>query len=54
VDGTDLRAWSSRSLENSGRGPGDPDARLGRGINGFILGYSRIFFTDIEGSLLTM
>jgi len=30
VDGTDLRAWSSRSLEDSRRGLGDPDARLGR------------------------
>ena len=49
VDGTDLRAWSSRSQEDSRRGLGDPDARLGRGRNGFILGYSSLFLTDVEG-----
>jgi len=49
VDGTGLEAWSSRSLEDSRRGFGDPDARLGRGKNGFILGYSSLFLTDIEG-----
>jgi hypothetical protein len=47
VDGTGLEAWSSRSLEDSRRGLGDPDARLGRGKNGFILGYSSLFLTDI-------
>jgi hypothetical protein len=52
VDGTDLRAWSSRSQEDSRRGFGDPDARLGRGRNGFILGYSSLFLTDVEGHLL--
>ena len=30
-------------------GLGDPDARLGRGRNGFILGYQSIFLVDIEG-----
>ena len=49
VDGTDLRAWSSRSLEDSRRGLGDPDARLGRGKRGFILGYQSLFLVDVEG-----
>jgi len=49
VDGTDLRAWSSRSLDDSRRGLGDPDARLGRGGKGFYLGYRSLFLTDIEG-----
>jgi hypothetical protein len=49
VDGTDLRAWSSRSLDDSKRGRGDPDARLGRGGKGFYLGYRSLFLTDIEG-----
>ena len=49
VDGTDLRAWSSRSLEDNKRGRGDPDARLGRGRKGFYLGYRSLFLTDIEG-----
>jgi len=49
VDGTGLEAWSSRSLEDSRRGSGDPDARLGRGRNGFYLGYRSLFLTDIEG-----
>jgi hypothetical protein len=49
IDGTDLRAWSSRSLGDSRRGLGDPDARLGRGKHGFILGYRSLFITDIEG-----
>jgi len=31
VDGTDLPAWSSRDPHDTGRGLGDPDARLGRG-----------------------
>jgi len=48
-DGTDLRAWSSRSLDDSRRGRGDPDARLGRGGKGFYLGYRTVFLTDIEG-----
>ena len=49
VDGTGLRAWSSRSLDDSRRGLGDPDARLGRGKQGFILGYRSLFLTDVEG-----
>jgi len=49
VDGTDLRAWSSRSPDDSKRGRGDPDARLGRGGKGFYLGYRTVFLTDIEG-----
>jgi hypothetical protein len=49
VDGTDLRAWSSRSLDDNKRGFGDPDARLGRGGKGFYLGYRTVFLTDIEG-----
>jgi len=49
IDGTDLRAWSSRSLDDSKRGRGDPDARLGRGRKGFYLGYRTVFLTDIEG-----
>jgi len=35
MDGTDLKAWSSRSLDDNKRGRGDPDARLGRGGKGF-------------------
>jgi hypothetical protein len=49
VDGTDLRAWSSRSLDDNKLGRGDPDARLGRGGKGFYLGYRSLFLTDIEG-----
>jgi hypothetical protein len=49
VDGTDLRAWSSRSLDDNKKGFGDPDARLGRGRRGFYLGYRSLFLTDIEG-----
>jgi len=49
IDGTDLRAWSSRSPDDNKRGRGDPDARLGRGRRGFYLGYRSVFLTDIEG-----
>ena len=49
MDGTDLRAWSSRSPDDNKRGLGDPDARLGRGRKGFYLGYRSVFLTDIEG-----
>jgi len=49
VDGTDLRTWSSRSLDDFKRGRGDPDTRLGRGGKGFYLGYRSLFLTDIEG-----
>jgi len=49
IDGTDLPAWSSRDPHDTGRGLGDPDARVGRGKKGFILGYQSLFLTDIEG-----
>jgi hypothetical protein len=49
IDGTDLRAWSSRSLDDNKQGRGGPDARLGRGRRGFYLGYRTVFLTDIEG-----
>jgi len=49
IDGTDFPAWSSRDPHDSGRGLGDPDARLGRGKKGFILGYQSLFLVDIEG-----
>jgi hypothetical protein len=49
LDGTDFPAWSSRDPHDSGRGLGDPDARLGRGKKGFILGYQSLFLVDIEG-----
>jgi hypothetical protein len=49
VDGTDLPAWSSRDPHDTSRGLGDPDARLGRGKKGFVLGYQSLFAVDIEG-----
>jgi len=49
LDGTSLPAWSSRDPHDTRRGLGDPDARLGRGKNGFILGYQSLFLVDIEG-----
>ena len=49
VDGTDLPAWSSRGPHDTGRGLGDPDARVGRGKKGFLLGYQSLFLVDIEG-----
>ena len=49
VDGTDLPAWSSRNPHDTCKGLGDPDARLGRGKKGFILGYQSLFLVDIEG-----
>jgi hypothetical protein len=49
IDGTDLPAWSSRDPHDSSRGFGDPDARLGRGKKGFVLGYQSLFLVDIEG-----
>ena len=39
LEGTSLPAWSSRDPHNTRRGLGDPDARLGQGKKGFILGY---------------
>jgi hypothetical protein len=49
MDGTDLPAWSSRDPHDTSRGLGDPDARLGRGKKGFVLGYQSLFLVDIEG-----
>jgi hypothetical protein len=49
VDGTDLPAWSSRDPHDTRRGLGDPDARLGKGRKGFVLGYQSLFLVDIEG-----
>jgi len=49
LDGTSLPAWSSRDPHDTRRGLGDPDARLGRGKKGFILGYQSLFLVDIEG-----
>jgi hypothetical protein len=49
VDGTDLPAWSSRDPRDTSRGFGDPEARLGRGKKGFVLGYQSLFLVDIEG-----
>jgi len=49
MDGTDLPAWSSRDPHDTSKGLGDPDARLGRGKKGFILGYQSLFLVDIEG-----
>src|SRR4030067_717556 len=48
-DGTDFPAWSSRDPHETGKRLGDPDARLGRGKKGFILGYQSLFLVDIEG-----
>jgi hypothetical protein len=49
IDGTDFPAWSSRDPHNTRQGLGDPDARVGRGKKGFILGYQSLFLVDIEG-----
>lgn len=49
IDGTDFPAWSSRDPHDTSRGLGDPDARLGRGKKGFVLGYQSLFLVDIEG-----
>jgi len=49
IDGTDLPAWSSRDPHDTRRGLGDPDARVGRGKKGFLLGYQSLFLVDIEG-----
>lgn len=49
VDGTDLPAWSSRDPHDTLRGLGDPEARLGRGPEGFYLGYRSLFLVDLEG-----
>ena len=49
MDGTDIPAWSSRDPHDTRRGWGDPDARVGRGKKGFLLGYQSLFLVDIEG-----
>ena len=49
LDGTDFEAWSSRDPNDTSKGLGDPDARLGRGKKGFVLGYQSLFLVDIEG-----
>ena len=49
IDGTDFEAWSSRDPNETRRGLGDPDARLGRGKKSFILGYQSLFLVDMEG-----
>ena len=49
VDGTDLPGWSSRDPNDTCKCRGDPDARLGRGKSGFMLGYESLFLVDIEG-----
>ena len=43
MDGTDIPAWSSRDPHDTRRGLGDPDARVGRGKKGFLLGYQSLF-----------
>ncbi|MEM2103551.1 MAG: transposase [Candidatus Bathyarchaeia archaeon] len=48
-DGTDLKAWSSRNPKDNTRGLGDPEARVGRGPEGFYLGYRSLFLIDMEG-----
>jgi hypothetical protein len=49
LDGTDFEAWSSRDPRDTRQGLGDPDAKLGRGKKGFVLGYQSLFLVDIEG-----
>jgi transposase len=49
LDGTDFEAWSSRDPNDTRKGLGDPDARVGRGKKGFTLGYQSLFLVDIEG-----
>jgi hypothetical protein len=49
LDGTDFEAWSSRDPHDTSKGLGDPDAKLGRGKKGFVLGYQSLFLVDIEG-----
>jgi hypothetical protein len=49
LDGTDLKAWSSRDPHDNTKGLGDPEARLGRGPEGFYLGYRSFFLVDMEG-----
>jgi hypothetical protein len=48
LDGTDLPAYSSRDPHDNTRGFGDPEARVGRGLEGFYLGYRNLFMLDME------
>jgi hypothetical protein len=48
-DGTDLKAWSCRDPKDNAQGRGDPEARVGRGPEGYYLGYRSLFLVDIEG-----
>jgi hypothetical protein len=49
MDGIDIPAWSSRDPHETGRDLGDPDAHVGRGKKGFLLGYQSLFLVDVEG-----
>jgi hypothetical protein len=49
INGTDFPAWSSQDPHDNSQGLGDPDARLGRGKKGFILGYQSLLLVDIKG-----
>jgi len=49
LDGTDLHAWSSRDPHDTRRGFGDREARVGRGPEGFYLGYRSLFLVDMKG-----
>ncbi|MEM3601307.1 MAG: transposase [Candidatus Bathyarchaeia archaeon] len=49
-DGTDLKAWSSRNPKDNTRGLGDPGARVGRGPEGFYLGYRSLPLGHVEDS----
>jgi hypothetical protein len=51
-DGTDLKAWGSRNPKDNRKGLGDPEARVGRGPEGYYLGYRSLLLIDMEGSPL--
>ena len=55
VDSTAIKAYSQRDLENKA-GKSDPDARVGRGRRGFVLGYKvhTVCCTDSELPLAFM
>ena len=52
LDGTAIKAYSQRSLDNK-RGKSDPEARVGRGRRGFILGY-KVHMACCTGSELPL
>jgi len=53
LDGTDIPAWSSRDPNDTRKGRGDPEARVGRTKKGaFDLGYLSLMMADIEGFCL--